>query len=252
MITATKIATIINIHNPNGFSRQSHPLNLFLEAKQCFDDHPSCHITHRDIQANAGNAWIALVGQLYSVRSCQWNSLYLHLKLLCTMDDTKKYFVAGSEGPLGPYSVMQLCERGFDDDTFVWCEGMADWQRAGDIDELVNALKQRNASTLPPEFDRSRFNISSPSLSQGKPMVLDSECPKNHLVLAIIGIILFFPLGIPAVTNASNVYPSWLQGDRERAHRHSRAAQRFGLFAIIAGVIFNYFYSSMVNSLAIG
>lgn len=171
------------------------------------------------------------------------------------MDYSKKYFVASDEGPLGPYTLVQLCERGFDAETYVWCEGMTDWLPAESVDDLAEALAQgivgKSAEELPPDFDSARFNAVSPTLSAAPVPVLTDECPRNNLVIAIIGIILFFPLGIPAVTNACNVYPSWLQGDKTKAMKQSTRARLFGLSAIAAGLLFNYFYTSMAAKLGL-
>lgn len=62
--------------------------------------------------------------------------------------------------------------------------------------------------------------------------------PYNFLTMAIIAIILFFPLGIPAIIKASSVNRLWNQGQYKLAIAQSASARRLSLIAIIIGAIF--------------
>ena len=62
--------------------------------------------------------------------------------------------------------------------------------------------------------------------------------PYNFLTMAIIAIILFFPLGIPAIVKASSVNRLWDQGQYKLAIAQSASARRLSLIAIIIGAIF--------------
>lgn len=66
----------------------------------------------------------------------------------------------------------------------------------------------------------------------------NSQRPSNNLVMAIIGLALFFPLGIPALVKALTVNRLWNQGQHDLAISQANAARRFGTIAIIIGAIF--------------
>jgi hypothetical protein len=59
----------------------------------------------------------------------------------------------------------------------------------------------------------------------------------NHLGRAIVGIVLFWPLGIPAVANAIKVDPLSASGDHAGAARAAEAARVWSLRATIVGVV---------------
>ncbi len=65
--------------------------------------------------------------------------------------------------------------------------------------------------------------------------------PSNFLTMAIIGIIIFFPIGIPAIVKASSVNRLWDQGKHELAISQSNSAKRFSIIAIIIGAILQTF-----------
>lgn len=62
------------------------------------------------------------------------------------------YFASGNE-QRGPYSLQELASLGLRPDTLVWCEGMANWQRADSVPELVALIPVADSapSPAPPE-----------------------------------------------------------------------------------------------------
>ncbi|MEV5237719.1 CD225/dispanin family protein [Streptomyces cinnamoneus] len=61
--------------------------------------------------------------------------------------------------------------------------------------------------------------------------------PANHLVWAIISILLFWPLGIPAVVFASQVNTKYALGDYAGAEDSSGKAKLFSLISTVIAVI---------------
>jgi len=51
-----------------------------------------------------------------------------------------KYYLAENGQPAGPFTVSELLQRGLTVNSQVWCEGMANWQPAGQVAELAAAL----------------------------------------------------------------------------------------------------------------
>ena len=62
-----------------------------------------------------------------------------------------EYYIASDQGPLGPYNLQQLKERPIHANDMVWCNGMPEWSRADQIEELSEII---NAPATPPSFDR--------------------------------------------------------------------------------------------------
>ena len=60
--------------------------------------------------------------------------------------------------------------------------------------------------------------------------------PSNSMGSAIAALILFWPLGIPAIINATKVNSLWAQGQYEAAHTASAKAAKFGRIGVIVGV----------------
>ena len=63
-----------------------------------------------------------------------------------------KYFVIVNEERKGPFTTEELSKKYLTEDMHVWCEGMDDWKKAGEIDELKVLTHQ-----LPPEPPRLKI-----------------------------------------------------------------------------------------------
>lgn len=59
----------------------------------------------------------------------------------------------------------------------------------------------------------------------------------NHLGLAIAALVLFFPLGIPALIKAIRVNTLQNQGNIDEAIASSNSARKFGKLGVIIGAI---------------
>ena len=171
------------------------------------------------------------------------------------MEKVIKYYVATPDGPVGPLSIKGLRARGLQPEDLVWCEGMETWERAADIPGFLDEV-----AGLPPKFDQERFDGNcSDEVRQGinnRPeygiIPSWSDRPSNYIVLAVIGLILFFPLGIPAMIKACAVNPYWETGNVEKARQLSKDARKWGLIAVIVGLLFNLLYVNRISSILEG
>ncbi len=78
--------------------------------------------------------------------------------------------------------------------------------------------------------------------------------PANNLVLAILGLLCCWPIGIPAVIFAARVNGKWAQGDQAGAIEDSAKAKKFAMIALVLGIIssiiyFLFFFNSVRNGL---
>lgn len=50
---------------------------------------------------------------------------------------------------VGPLELEQIVEAGVRPDTYVWCKGMSDWQKASDVPDICRYFRLRLAGVLP-------------------------------------------------------------------------------------------------------
>ena len=50
------------------------------------------------------------------------------------------YYLAINKQRLGPFPEEELLQNGMTPDTLVWCKGMENWTKAGDVPELAKYL----------------------------------------------------------------------------------------------------------------
>lgn len=167
-----------------------------------------------------------------------------------------KYFAMIDGQRRGPYSLRELVDVGVRPDTYVWCKGMVDWQRARYVADICRFFRNRLAginteeteSQLPSEPKPSQFppdekpepeNLDSVPLSFrnmvrksgseiGKPLETKEDIsvpPPSLMVYAVIVCILFFPAGIAALYYASVSRKEWKAAEAERDAGHKQQWQ---------------------------
>ena len=88
------------------------------------------------------------------------------------------YFASGNE-QRGPYSLGELASFGLRPDTLVWREGMAQWQRADAIPELVALIPVAEPAPAPtPDATAAPAPDSTP---QPAPQVSPQALPQGPL-----------------------------------------------------------------------
>src|SRR5690349_18228024 len=66
--------------------------------------------------------------------------------------------------------------------------------------------------------------------------------PSNNLVMAILGLLCCWPLGIPAVVFAAQVNGKWNAGDQAGAVEAAAKAKKFATIALVLGIIATLIY----------
>ena len=151
-----------------------------------------------------------------------------------------EYYIIIDGKPAGPYPAAELPNLGLTPSSKVWRQGMSDWQPASNLPELASLLCGNSTSG----YDTSR-TVAQPQAGQiadspenVHPLRYDvTECPPNHLAIAIIGVILFWPLGLSAIIKACLVKKRWNEGRRGDAVWLSEGAKRWGYIASLIGVV---------------
>lgn len=142
-----------------------------------------------------------------------------------------KYFARIDRKQTGPLSLTELVEAGVRPSTYVWCKGMADWQRAEDVPEICRAMR-RVLAGCDPATGRPA-GISDPDAESGMEKVprevleritfhsltdspFERDCSQQprgvSIVLAVILTILCFaPTGVMAIFFAYKTRADWNQ-----------------------------------------
>lgn len=108
------------------------------------------------------------------------------------------YYYAGQDGqPYGPVDPGLLKNYGVTRETLVWCEGMADWAKAGDVPELASLF-----AVMPPPMPQAA-NAAAPQSSViyvNQPAQQQEEksnaCGVAGLVFSIIALFTSFVPGL--------------------------------------------------------
>ena len=180
------------------------------------------------------------------------------------------YYVDGNNQQQGPIDAAQLPAFGVTTKTLVWCEGMANWQAAGEIPELASffAAKQPEIPAQPqmqpgtpaqpqmqpqaqPQVQPQTMNINNfqqtqqpmntqPPFQQPNNQQMPPQ-PDNYLVWAILVTVLCcLPLGVASLIYS--VGSLYAQGDYNGAVDASQKAKKFAMIGGIGGLIFIVIY----------
>lgn len=175
------------------------------------------------------------------------------------------FYIDASGQQKGPIPPSQFSMFNVSADTLVWCKGMADWQRAGAVDELKayldNDANDANGATPPPTpgaagtastasgapYDNVYHSMGSGTPNQSMP------CPPSNLVWAIVSTILCcLPTGIVAIVYACKVDNLYLMGDYQGAVEASHKARNWAIGGLIASVVFYFVYILVLFSVGFG
>ena len=147
------------------------------------------------------------------------------------------YHVVIEGKAVGPYNVDQLLALGINGETLVWYEGLPNWVAASSVPEINTRLQSTVLDQIPVVPPTPQ---PTPDPTPRPNRVTDGR-PNNNLAFAIISLILFFPLGIPAFIKSRQVDPLWNNGHHEEAKRTAQTVHTLGLIGIIIGAIFQTF-----------
>lgn len=125
----------------------------------------------------------------------------------------KKYFYVGKDdSQCGPVDVQTLKAINITRDTLVWCDGMVNWTRAGEITDLAEIFT--GIPPIIPPTPKVGYNVKPITNSK-----LHSYRPDNNLIWAILTTIFFSPIiGIIAIVKANQVDSLWAMGNKKEAY----------------------------------
>ena len=178
------------------------------------------------------------------------------------------YYVDGNNQQQGPIDAAQLPSFGVTAKTLVWCEGMANWQVAGEIPELASffAAKQPEIPAQPQIQPGTPAQPQMQQQGQPQPMNINNfqqtqqpmntqppfpppnnqqmpPQPDNYLVWAILVTVLCcLPFGVASIIYSVKVGSLYAQGDYNGAVDASQKAKKFAMIGGIGGLVFIIIY----------
>lgn len=163
-----------------------------------------------------------------------------------------KYFAMIDGEKRGPYELNQLAEAGVRPSTYVWCKGMADWEKAEDVADICRMFRGRLYDLLHPtmvvpnqssqslaseqpstdqrplsRFDHILQDTRLPSIEEIDARQDISRPPANMLLPAILVTLLFFPpLGIFAIYFAVASKRCWTKANETQSGTEMKTAAK--------------------------
>lgn len=157
-----------------------------------------------------------------------------------------KYFAMLGETRVGPLSLEELADLGVRPDTYIWCKGMDDWERADENGDICRYFRQRlselrhptpksvlptvaaeenpaeedeDYSAVPPRFRYmvQRYGGPAPEKADHDPADHDPATPPppGMLTLAILVTVICFPFtGAAAIYYAVRARNFWAEAKR--------------------------------------
>lgn len=164
----------------------------------------------------------------------------------------KYYFINACNQQEGPIDVHEFASHGVTDQSFVWCEGMADWKRAGDCDELKSFF-EAPTTQIHPSFEETNATTDYSN---------DVPAPPCHLTAAITGLVLMTipipyvalfggaALGITGIVLNVCAYNFWKKGNYAVMQRLDTKARKLSKAALWVGIGTWIFFIVLVIALA--
>jgi hypothetical protein len=115
----------------------------------------------------------------------------------------KKYYLHNGTENIGPFDTDELKTKAITKNTEVWCEGMEDWRKAGEVDELRSAI-----AVVPPpikSFTTPQL-IQTPPIQENKQQII-SESKKTSwgkIIAKSIVVTFLIILSIGFIADYSN------------------------------------------------
>lgn len=180
-----------------------------------------------------------------------------------------KYYAIINDNQIGPMELPELAQAGLMPDTYVWCKGMADWQRAEEVADICRYFRNRifdlmhptaELPAIPGQAERAEVmpmadedykglnrrdfyaavneqithTYSDPQEEKMKHGAPPAALSGLFLTLSIL---LFFPLGIAALLSVRKSKKQWEAGMVQESFRSAASAKMYAGLAVSIGVI---------------
>ena len=77
-----------------------------------------------------------------------------------------QYYIGKNNQQTGPFEVNQLLANGLTPDTLVWCQGMASWEKAKNVPELMGLFVPQQPQYQQPQYQAPQPQYQQPQYQQ--------------------------------------------------------------------------------------
>lgn len=145
------------------------------------------------------------------------------------------YYLDADQQQKGPISPSDFIRLGINQNTLLWKEGMADWQKAGAIPELSAYFQ---STPPPPPVSHAGPSLQKPVQPIVPPASPVTQKPDSYLIWSILTTVLCcLPLGIVAIIYSTKVDPLWDKGQYDEAMSAAKNAKTFCILSVVLGLI---------------
>jgi hypothetical protein len=158
----------------------------------------------------------------------------------------KKYFYTEGTVKHGPFSLAELQDKNITPSTLIWYDGLKDWTRARDLEEL-SALLASTPPPVPGDISNPGMRETPPPSPKPQRNVMYEERPtprpKNWLVESILcTVFCCMPFGIAGIVYAAKVDSYYNNGDYRAAQQASDDAKKWTMVSLWLGLGFVVIY----------
>lgn len=167
------------------------------------------------------------------------------------------YYIGKNNIQCGPVLRSQLVALGVTPDTFVWKEGMADWQQAKNVEELnqiwnhscydypCNICRLDDSAICKDCKDGSLFSLCesiSPNWLLRQPRHISSSCEQEYIPTSATGwliaaYIFAFLGGLLGIAFGISIWNQKVELNGKKVHKYKKSHRQLGLLAAIIATI---------------
>lgn len=139
----------------------------------------------------------------------------------------KQYYYSDGQQQLGPLSKEELQSKGITKETLVWYEGLSEWTKAGELEDLADLfpniptpppMPEQKIATPPPipETEKTMSSPVSPEYEtlEGKE---EEDSPKNtrKIIFICMGIVIVIIVAVMAFNESQHSYSDYPKTESE-------------------------------------
>jgi len=167
------------------------------------------------------------------------------------------YYYMDGQTRKGPIELHQMVKE-ITLDSYIWCEGMENWQKASSVPAVVDAYNENKNN----QFDAQNNSVNQFSnnnyYADGNNNYTDGNTDyrnvqnngqkmQNYFVLSLVCLLLCcVPLGIVSLINSRNCDKALMEGNTRLAEEYAQKAKKWAILGMILGFVFQIIYFVLV------
>ena len=134
----------------------------------------------------------------------------------------KQYYIFINEEQLGPFGIDELKTKKISRETKVWFEGLEDWKKAEEIEDLKTIL-----NSIPPPINTFTSKPPIPKFESKENIETETEDEETPKILGVKRNLFFGILGVVALLAIVMIFNNIQQNDRLERIRQNEQTETF-------------------------